>query len=40
MVYMNVVQHEYYTSLAENKTYKEVTIKFVEVKSEIDMVDF
>ena len=27
MVYMNVVQHEYYTSLAENKTYKEVTIK-------------
>ena len=22
MVYMNVVQHEYYTSLAENKTYK------------------
>lgn len=27
MVYMNVVQHEYYTNLAENKTYKEVTIK-------------
>ncbi len=27
MVYMNVVQHDYYTNLAENKTYKQVTIK-------------
>ena len=27
MLYMNTVQHEYYTNLADNKTYKQVTIK-------------
>lgn len=27
MVYMNIFQHEYYTSLADNKTYKQVPIK-------------
>ena len=27
MLYMNIFQYDYYTSLADNKTYKEVTIK-------------
>ena len=27
IIYMNVVKYDYYASLADNKTYKEVTIK-------------
>ena len=27
ILYMNVVKYDYYTNLADNKTYKEVTIK-------------
>ena len=27
ILYMNIIKYDYYTSLADNKTYKEVTIK-------------